>query len=255
MGSENPFTDYCAAVCARVRWPFARWGITRELTAHLEDHAAALEARGLSPQEARVRAVAAMGDPDEVGRALNRVHSPLWGLTFLVLRLLILCLAFTVFQSGFLRLDFTYLLSCFYGSCDEHLEGDLESGFAEPIAFIPLDEWRQLDSLSIHYSGACLAIQTAAANDPDPVYWLYLEGSCWQRDPFHQADGPFANSASSQALPFPTVFSDDLGNQYDSPFTYILPGVDPRASEVYLDYDQFGRHYRLTIPLDWGDAS
>ena len=53
MESENPFTDYCDAVCARVRWPFARWGITRELTAHLEDHAAVLEACGASPEEAK----------------------------------------------------------------------------------------------------------------------------------------------------------------------------------------------------------
>ena len=255
MESENPFTDYCDAVCARVRWPFARRGITQELTAHLEDHAAALKARGLSSQEARVQAVAAMGDPDEVGRALNRVHSPLWGLTFTVFRLLSLCLAVAVMQSGFLGSDLTFLLSHFYGSTGERLERDLESGFLEPISCIPLDQWRQLDSLSIHYSNAYLTLQTATADGPNPVYWLLLEGSFWQRDPFHQAADPFTNTTSFSGIPSPTVFSDDLGNQYDSPFTYMLPGVDPRASEVYLGYDLFGRHYRLTIPLDWGDVS
>ena len=251
MGSENPFTDYCAAVCARVRWPFARWGITQELTAHLEDHAAALEARGLSPQEARVRAVAAMGDPDQVGRALNRVHSPLWGLTFTALRLLSLCLLLLLLESNLPGGLPQALVSRFYTPI-RTIEQELDLG-AQLISRIPLDQWRQVDTLHVHYTNAYL-VRHASSNARSP-YWLYLEGNLWQGDPFHQADGPFANSASSQALPFPTVFSDDLGNQYDSPFTYILPGVDPRASEVYLDYDQFGRHYRLTIPLDWGDAS
>ena len=252
MNSADPFETFCAAVCAKVRWPFARWDITQELTGHLQDHAASLEEKGLSPEEAQSQAVAAMGDPAELGRALNRVHSPLWGLTFAVLRLLILCLAFSIFWDGFLRLDYTYLLSCFYESSAERLERDLESGFVEPVACIPLDQRRQLDSLSIHYARAHLVLQASTAGDPEPVYWLYLEGNFWQRDPFHQSAGPFTSTL--QSVPPPTVFSDDLGNQYDSPFTYILPGVDPRASEVYLDYDLFGRHYRLTIPLDWVDA-
>ena len=81
MNSADPFETFCAAVCAKVRWPFARWDITQELTDHLRDHAAALEEKGLSPEEAQSQAVAAMGDPAELGRALNQVHSSLWGLT------------------------------------------------------------------------------------------------------------------------------------------------------------------------------
>lgn len=76
MNSADPFETFCAAVCAKVRWPFARWDITQELTGHLQDHAASLEEKGLSPEEAQSQAVAAMGDPAELGRALNRVHSP-----------------------------------------------------------------------------------------------------------------------------------------------------------------------------------
>ena len=32
MNSADPFETFCAAVCAKVRWPFARWDITQELT-------------------------------------------------------------------------------------------------------------------------------------------------------------------------------------------------------------------------------
>ena len=66
MNSADPFETFCAAVCAKVRWPFARWDITQELTGHLQDHAASLEEKGLSPEEAQSQAVAAMGDPAEL---------------------------------------------------------------------------------------------------------------------------------------------------------------------------------------------
>ena len=45
-----------------------RW----ELECHLQDHAEALEAAGHPPEQAQARALAAMGDPQEVGSALDR---------------------------------------------------------------------------------------------------------------------------------------------------------------------------------------
>ena len=48
--SRGTIDDFCTQVCRCVRfWPDHK-AITAELTAHLEDHAAALEARGLSPR-------------------------------------------------------------------------------------------------------------------------------------------------------------------------------------------------------------
>ena len=40
---------FCSRVCAHVRFSPDHAAITAELTAHLEDHAAALEARGFPP--------------------------------------------------------------------------------------------------------------------------------------------------------------------------------------------------------------
>ena len=66
------FEDFCQKVCQMLRWK-AAWGpVSAELTAHLEDHAAALEARGLSSEEAAAQAVTAMGEPEELGRQLDR---------------------------------------------------------------------------------------------------------------------------------------------------------------------------------------
>ena len=75
--SSKPSYTFCAQVCSVIRWKPAREAAWRELFAHLEDHAAQLEARGIPADEAAAQAVAAMGDPYEIGHQLDRCHSPL----------------------------------------------------------------------------------------------------------------------------------------------------------------------------------
>lgn len=70
------FDTFCAQVCSAIRWEPARRMARAELSAHLEDHAEALAAKGLAPDLAAEQAVAAMGDPYELGRALDRAHPP-----------------------------------------------------------------------------------------------------------------------------------------------------------------------------------
>ena len=70
------FNEFCRRVCLVIRWRAAREPVADELTAHLEDHAAALEARGLDPETAARRAVEAMGDPYALGAELDAAHPP-----------------------------------------------------------------------------------------------------------------------------------------------------------------------------------
>ena len=74
--SERAFDIFCYRVCSVIRWRAARRPIAAELTAHLEDHTAALEADGLTPDTAVRRAVESMGDPYALGAQLDRVHPP-----------------------------------------------------------------------------------------------------------------------------------------------------------------------------------
>ena len=71
---RNPFSRYCEQVCLLIRSKYGRAAVTAELTAHLEDHAAALEDRGVPPDVAQERAVQAMGDPYALGAALDRLY-------------------------------------------------------------------------------------------------------------------------------------------------------------------------------------
>jgi len=52
--------------------------IEQELRNHLEDAAELWERAGYSPEAAEAEAVKAMGDPAEIGRALNAQFSPFW---------------------------------------------------------------------------------------------------------------------------------------------------------------------------------
>lgn len=55
-----------------------REAIRSELDGHIEDHMEALRELGYDDELAEERAIAAMGEPDEVGRELNRQYTG-WG--------------------------------------------------------------------------------------------------------------------------------------------------------------------------------
>ena len=73
--------EYLETVGGQIRWRRARRVLLRELSDHIADQAAAFEAEGRSPEEALAGAVAEMGEPEAVGRELDRLHRPRnrWG--------------------------------------------------------------------------------------------------------------------------------------------------------------------------------
>ena len=71
--------EFIEAVCGEILFRPAWRGVRAELTAHLEDRAEALKARGVPPEEAEEQAVAAMGDPKRLGKALHKEHWPILG--------------------------------------------------------------------------------------------------------------------------------------------------------------------------------
>lgn len=73
------FEDWCAEVTDQVRFKPDRSAIERELRAHYDDHCADLLRLGYPPRLAQQRALGAMGDPAEIGRALDRAHRPWLG--------------------------------------------------------------------------------------------------------------------------------------------------------------------------------
>ena len=94
MGRER-LDAYLNQAGAQIRWRRARKSLLQELGHHVADQELAYRAEGAPEDEALDRAVAEMGDPVEVGRALDRLHRPQtrWELMAFTILLLALGLA------------------------------------------------------------------------------------------------------------------------------------------------------------------
>lgn len=90
--AREALQEYLSAVGSHIRWRRARVSLLRELSDHISDQAAGYRAQGEAEDAALEKAVAEMGDPEEVGRELDRLHRPQnrWGVALTVLVLAIL---------------------------------------------------------------------------------------------------------------------------------------------------------------------
>lgn len=100
---EKSFWNWRQTVLERVRFAPDRPAISKELTAHYEDHVRDLERLGYETDLARERALQAMGDAETVGAALDLAHKPwlgwLWRLSrWLLCGLLVMTVAVLVFS-------------------------------------------------------------------------------------------------------------------------------------------------------------
>jgi len=77
MPSPNISQEFCRQVCSYIKYKRVHYEITQELKNHIEDHQEGLVEAGLNQDEAEKRAVEAMGDPEEIGKELDKQHRPL----------------------------------------------------------------------------------------------------------------------------------------------------------------------------------
>lgn len=68
--------DFLEQVCGHITSPKAREAVRRELAGHMDDLTERLEGEGLGREEAQRRAVLSMGDPEQLGKELQRRHCP-----------------------------------------------------------------------------------------------------------------------------------------------------------------------------------
>jgi len=128
----------------------------QELMDHIADHTEALCAAGLSPEEAEDRAVAAMGDPNEVGALLRKIHQPVLTRILQVCRwtagllaaVLVLQLAVSLFDSNRGILDRLWcddpltIYGYAYFQTDELPEGILARRVADTEGAVDLGDYR-----------------------------------------------------------------------------------------------------------------
>ena len=238
---STPFSQFCDQVVRRVRWFPARGAIATELRAHLEDHAAALMERGTPEEEAAQRALEAMGDPEELGRQLNRAHPPLLCFSVLVTNI-ILTLLFIAFSFA--------LISQVWNAVT-YYRHDREF-FQEVTAdqqLHPMDEWVEIDGLRLHFF--------AASRDEymTHVYFSQHPDSGWLPNNSTRLDMDIVQNVPGNVF---YRFVDDKGRSYRArlyslDFT-LLEQLPDDVERLWLEGDVFNHTFRVEIPMDWGET-
>ena len=93
---EQPKFKWCREAIEQIRFKPDRGKVQEELLAHIVDHMEFMVFHGYTEEEAEARAVAAMGNPEEVGKQLDAVHKPWLGWLWIASRVLVMILLFIV---------------------------------------------------------------------------------------------------------------------------------------------------------------
>lgn len=264
---EHPKFKWCRETIANVRFKPDRDKIWDELIAHIEDRTEDMKSRGYTQEEAETRAVAAMGDPEEVGKQLNAVHKPWLGRLWIVSKVLvILCLialVLVLLTQHPLRW-FNYDDSSFWETerseyvtviklnpvCEDKSDGytftvphaklthtaahtvETENGPYDVEAFVHLSLIVQATRL-LPTAEKCRAFHDFyAVDDLGNVYESVLEYISWE-----------------QAL----LGNYEMKNPWSTVYRCWIEELDPAAEWVELRYDRDGRDVCLRICLTGGE--
>lgn len=239
--------EFCDRVLARVRHatPEEKRAIRAELLGHMEDHAAALMERGRDEETAQAMAAAAMGDPEEVGRELDKQYPLVWlALSRVSLTFIILILVTLIFRLPL----FPFLFQNFRASTQE----------------VPAS----LDNLRGYTY--VVDLRADVGTDVLRVFGVGLEPSldgktgtvslamcCYDKNPFGQASSILINRLTYEAGG-ETVESLSGGGGSSSGAAYWNAKgitVSREAEYIAVCYDAFGIQARLEVPLNWEDAA
>ena len=224
-----------------------RESIRREIDGHIEDHIESLRELGYDEQLAEERALAAMGDPEEVGRELNKQYTG-WGFVLLsrvaVLLTVMLCI------QAFLGLG---ILGNFYDSVRARILPEdllLDNDFCpqtvtHPDIRIPVGN----DVLRIYRVSVGTFGENIYAAEVSMVAYDRIPGGVVSDRLTADAEvvdqwGWTKNSISGRG-------KGSFGADYSLRYLSISEG----DTYITLRYDRFGETVEVEIPLPEGGAS
>lgn len=283
MGNIS-WDSWAAQAAAQIRFKPDRPAVEEELLAHMEDRADALMRDGMLAREAEKAALAAMGDADEVGRALAAVHKSWVGYLWLwSRRVLILCVVVMVWMAlGFSERvlfsdsdawweQFSYFSPL--GKYEEYYQrtelspdcADKSDGYtftvpAEMVIARERYEWSE------EYEGERYTEMVEAGT----TLYLILRAtsllpgteSCTAFRSFYAVDDlgnfyPSCNEADHlDTAQYERALIGNYGQSslWASDYEAWITSIDPDARWIELRYDREGRDVRLRIDLTGGET-
>lgn len=243
--------------------------VRRELETHMEDHRDALVEAGMDPAAALNKVEEAMGDPEEVGKALNDQYSTFWlwvkRVTQGVIGVLML-LAFALFPiRPALVTGPVDVLTCVWENWQARqgkglkLDGGIDSDYA-PYS------WQCRETMQVGEDIVYLAqvdlIPFLPANDPR-CYNGYFYFCTYNKNLFVPANGEFLDLITitpEHPVP-PEIGYNSYGWSYFSSqeergsWERVYVGLVMKG-DAYVDvtYDHYGTYVTMRCPLNWEEG-
>jgi len=186
------FIRWRDTVLRQVRFKPDRKAIREELNGHYEDKVADLERLGYDRKLAESRALEAMGDAVEIGKAFDKVHKPwlgwLWKVTTWVAVILVLVTVWNVWNGGYLEIQNS--LGLMPDAVDYQPDG--QSFLFADTDSIKRVYWKPLSN-SIERNGHTISVPYMAIfkhEYDDGDFGYYLEVVIEEKDPYFWEKGP-----------------------------------------------------------------
>ena len=218
-----------------------REAIRQEINGHIEDHMEALRALGYDEREAEARTIAAMGDPDEVARELNKQYPLRWLVIGRAAMIATLLFALLVALPAWNKAgDVANSLWCrFYPL---HLLDLRDLSWGADRDYRPMVAEAEQAELRQTVNGMTLYIYQAGLEDPAAeVTTAWAAVSPYWNNPF-RSNNVYRSLVASGDI-------DSLSFDFDGPF--IVSGQVRRGEPLCFAYDISGETLSFEVPLPW----
>ena len=215
--------------------------VRQELEGHLEDHICALLELGYDEALAEERTVAAMGDPTEIGRAMDRQYPPFWLAAKRVVMALTLMAVLLVGMPLCQTLDNTAdnLRARF---CPEKLAAVRD--FNDQLGAV-----EELD-LQVECGDVTVRVYQVGLENPTGGGMAYLAISAWDRRFFaEQVPGDAAAALLWNRLELVTSSGMKPVGGQGWKWAYIYEIPVNYGDSVQMTYDRYGKKFDLTVEL------
>ena len=223
--------DFLKTVIKRIHFFPDREDIRIELKDHIEDSRSYLEKEeGIPGKIAELEALKRMGDPDEIGRELNRQHNPVLGYAWYLSRIIaVLIVILLIVQSIPIWLLSTW--SFLFDHPIRNISKEEYISHTKPNLLIKVDKTRTRITDIVQSKDGTLHIFYSTYNQVWPSY------KGWKSTAFGEIEDEEGNKYFGGGYLGGGLYSRGWNRYKDF----------PRDSKIIINYDNSGRSYRLVL--------
>lgn len=245
--------EFIERVLAQVRFRWDHTKIRDEFNDHFADRMDEYLAEGMTSEEAESRIAEAMGDPEEIGRALNQEHKPWLGWLLLITNPLAVILCILFLFSGGVR-DLSQSITLFLDP-DRVLEQEMEriitDAGAEPLWEAHVDHAVTLDNETFTFTDLLYFENGPYPNSEHQLYIFFKA----ENEDLMVGGHPFGIAlVTDETGAFRAQGGGRKGiiGRGKSVYMMNIDGFPADAEYVNFRYDRYGRSFAFRVDLKEG---